>query len=136
MGTFYFHQVNITNEQVWKDHSDKIDFIDAVGLELYITSTEPTTVTFNAYVDKYSGEGSNPSSVPDGIPHIIQDLNVSSGKTFISYSRSLAIIKHLDDLKSLVKSGKFDFYATTSGTPGTTFVVDSARIIVTLSASK
>jgi hypothetical protein len=136
MGSFFFYQVDITNEQVWKDHSDNIDFIDAVGLELYITSTEPTAVTFNAYVDNYSGDDSNPVSVPTGIPIIIEDMTVSTGKTFITYAKSLTLIKNLDVLKKLVKKGKFDFYATTTGTPGTTFVVDSARIVVTLSASK
>ena len=135
MGDFYFYQVDITNDQVWKDHSDKIDFIDAVGMELYITSTESAAVTFNAFVDNYSGEDSSPNSVPDDATVIIQNMTVSPGIIFITYAKSLTLLKNLDVLKALAKTGKFDFYAETTGTAGTTFVVDSARLVVTLSAS-
>ena len=134
MGDFYFYQVDITTEQVWKDHSDKIQFIDAIGMELYITSSEPSTVTFNAYVDNYSGEDSNPAEVPDGITQIIEDMTVSPGKTFITYAKSLTLIKKIDVLKALAKKGKFDFYATTTGTPGSSFIIDSARVVITFSA--
>ena len=134
MGDFYFYQVDITNDQIWKDHSDKIDFIDAVGLELYITSTESAAVTFDAYVDDYSDVTFTPGSVPDDATVIIQNMTVSPGKTFISYAKSLTLLKNLDVLKALAKTGKFDFYAETTGTAGTTFVIDSARVVITLSA--
>jgi len=51
---FYFYQVDLTDNATWEDHGDQVDFIDAVGMILYITSAEATNVTFNAYVDKYS----------------------------------------------------------------------------------
>jgi len=134
MGNFYFYQVDITNEEVWEDHSENIDFIDAIGLELYITSSEPSTVTFDAYVDTYSDVTITPGSVPTDATVIIEDLTVSPGKTFITYAGSLALLKNLKVLKTLTKKGKFDFYAETTGTAGTTFIIDSARVVITLSA--
>ncbi len=131
---FYFYQVNLTTEQVWKDHSDKIDFIDAVGVELYITSNEAGNVTFDAYVDNYSGAGSNPSSVPASATKIIDNLTVPPGSTKITYAQSLGLITNLSTLKTLAKVGQFDFYGTSSGNDGNTFIIDSGKVIVTFSA--
>ncbi len=131
---FYFQQVNLTDNATWKEHGDQIDFIDAVGMVLYITSGESGNVTFNAYVDKYSGPSSSPASVPTTATKVINDLQVPPGKTKITYKKSLTIITGLDRLKALVKAGQFDFYATSSSGFGSSFRVDSGEVIVTFSA--
>jgi hypothetical protein len=132
---FYFQQVNLTDNATWEDHGDQIDFIDAVGMVLYITSGEAENVTFNAYVDKYSGPSSDPSAVPKTATKIINNLQVAPGKTTITYKKSLSIITGLDRLKELVKAGQFDFYATSSSGLGSSFRVDSGEVVVTFSAS-
>ncbi len=131
---FYFEQVNLTDNATWEDHGDQVDFIDAVGMVLYITSGEAGNVTFNAYVDKYSGPSSSPSSVPKTATKIISNLQVPPGKTKITYKQSLSIITGLDRLKDLVKTGQFDFYATSSSGLGSSFRVDSGEVVVTFSA--
>lgn len=131
---FYFQQVDLTDNATWKEHGDQIDFIDAVGMVLYITSGEAENVSFNAYVDKYSGPSSNPSSVPTSATKIINDLVVRPGKTTITYKQSLTIITGLDRLKDLVETGQFDFFATGSSGLGSSFKVDSGLVIVTFSA--
>ena len=133
---FYFQQVNLTDNATWKKHKENIDFIDAVGMELYITSGESGTVTFNAFVDKYSGPLSNPLTVPTSATKVIDSLRVPPGKTKITYKQSLTILTGLDQLKALVKAGQFDFFATSSSGFGSSFRVDSGRVIVTFSGSE
>jgi hypothetical protein len=131
---FYFEQVNLTDNTTWKDHRDQIDFIDAVGMILYITSGEAADVTFNAYADKYSGPSSNPAVVPTSATKIINDLVVPPGKTTISYKKSLTVITGLERFKDLVETGQFDFFATSSSGLGSSFRVDSGEVVITFSA--
>ncbi|MCK5125735.1 MAG: hypothetical protein KAR42_05725 [candidate division Zixibacteria bacterium] len=130
---FYFYQIDFTDEDDWEDHKDKIDFIDAVGVVLYFTSTEASDVTFNVYIDDLSS-GTTPTSVPGTATKIIDDLIVAPGQTTLTYAQSLSIITGLPRLKALAKTGQFDFYATSSSNTGGTFVVDSGKIVVTVSA--
>ena len=132
---FYFYQVDITDEEDWDEHKDDIDFIDAVGVEFYITSTEATDVTFNAYVDDYSGIGPLPASIPSTATLIIDGLTVPPGETVITYKESLSFLTGIDRLKELVKLGRFDYYGTSTGNDGNTFVIDSGKVIITFSAS-
>ncbi len=132
---FYFYQVDVTSTSTWEDHSDDIDFIDAVGTEFYITSNETSDVVFNVYIDDYSGPGASPTSVPGSATKVIDNLTVSPGTTMISYSESLGFITGIERLKELAKEGQFDYYATSTGNLGTTFVVDSGKVIITFSAS-
>lgn len=130
---FYFYQVNLTDNATWKENKDKIDFIDAVGVHLYITSTESVDVTFNAYVDDLSGAGSSPSSIPTTATKILDGVTISPGSTVITYAESLRLITGLDRLKALTKTGQFDFYGTSTGNDGNTFKIDSGYVIVTVS---
>ncbi len=132
---FYYYEIDLTNQSDWEDHKDQIDAIDAVGAEFFITSTESGNVTFNVFVDSYSGSA-NPSAVPSSAKVILEDLDVAPGTTHITYAQSLGYLKNLDALKALVKTGKFDYYATSSGNEGTSFKVDSGKVIVTFSASE
>jgi hypothetical protein len=132
---FYFYQVDITDDPDWEDHKDDIDFIDAVGLEFFITSTESGDVTFNAYIDDYSGASSNPTSVSGTATKIINNFTVSPGTTWISYSESLGILTGVERLKTLAKEGQFDYYGESTGNDGNSFVIDSGKVIVTFSAS-
>lgn len=132
MDDFYFYQVDLTTDEDWQDNKDKIDLIDAVGVVFYYTSSSAGNVTFDAYIDDHSGAGANPESVPTGATAIIEDFTVSPGEGTMSYAQSLSIMDELDELKRLAKVGKFDFYVTSTGTIGTNFVIDSARVVVTL----
>lgn len=134
-GGFYFYQVDITDEPDWQEHEDDIDFVDAVGVEFHIISEEEGNVTFNAYVDDYSGLGPLPTSIPKTATKIIDSLVVSPGETTITYAESLKFLTGLDRLKALVKTGKFDYYGQSSGNDGTTFVIDKGTVIVTVSGS-
>lgn len=132
---FYFYQVDITDDPDWEEHADKIDFIDVVGVEFYITSNESSNVIFNAYIDDYGVSGPDPTSIPSSATKVIDSLTVEPGSSIITYAQSLSIITGVDRLKELAKMGKFDFYGESTGNDGTTFIIDSAKVIVTFSAS-
>ncbi len=133
---FYFYQVDITDEEDWADHKDDIDFVDAVGVEFFITSTETGDVTFNAYIDDYSGSSSTPTEIPDDATQIIENLIVSPGITHITYKQSLDFLTGLERMKELSELGQFDYYGESTGNEGTSFIIDSARVIITFSASE
>ncbi len=133
---FYFYRLDITDDATWEDHKDDIQFIETVGAEFYISSSETEDVTFSCYVDEYDAGGLSPISVPATATAIIEDYTVSPGTTKISYLTSLKIIKNIDRLKALTFKGKFDCFAEVSENTGSTFAIDSAKVIVTLGAGK
>ncbi len=133
---FYFYQVDITKNPDWDEHKDKIDFVDAVGVEFFITSTETTDVTFNAYIDRFDGIIAPPASLPGSETQIIDDLTISPGVSHITYKQSLGFLTGLDSLKAYAKLGQFNYYGMASGNTGGTFTIDSAKVVVTLSASE
>lgn len=98
-------------------------------------SSESETVYFNAYIDEADGLAPDPSSVPSSAKVIIDSLGVKPGIQVIPYAESLKILTNLDALKQLTKTGKFDFYGTSTGVDGDTFKVDSVTVVVTFAAS-
>jgi len=132
---FYFYQIDVTDEEDWQENKDKIDFADAVGLELYVRSLEDTDVYFDAYVDDYSGLGPLPSVVPASATQILDSLLIPPGETVITYKESLKYIIGFDRLKALALTGRFDYYGLSTGSPDETFYIDSAYVIITLSGS-
>lgn len=131
---FYSYRVNLTTDPTWAEHKDNIQMIEAVGFVLYISSSESDDVYLSAYVDKITGAAPNPTEVPAAAKVVIDSLVVAPGKQVISYAQSLGAITNLDYLKNLAFTGMFDFYASSTGTDGETFKIDSATIIITLGA--
>jgi hypothetical protein len=131
---FFFFQADVTDTDTWQDHSDEIDFIDAVGFIMYVRNTEPPAVDFSLYVDDYSGPAANPTSIPSSATLILEDLTIPPGESMVPYATSVKHIKDIDRLRELAKTGRFDCYTTSTGEDGTTFFVDSIFVVVTLSA--
>ncbi len=130
----YFYAVNVTDDSDWADNKDKIDFIDEVGAEFYLTNNESAEVTFNAYVDDSGSGHTTVGAVQANATLVIDNLKVPANSTkHVTYAQSFQYITGLTRLKALAKSGKFDFYGTSSGNTGTTFTVDSAKVIITVS---
>ncbi|MFZ5979684.1 MAG: hypothetical protein ACOYVF_03550 [Candidatus Zixiibacteriota bacterium] len=134
---FYFYQIDLTNTSDWKEHSDEIQFVDAVGMVLYITN-DSSAATLSMYVDEYSGLGPVPTTLPDpdSITLIIKDFVIPESESIITYAESVNAIQNLETLKTLCETGKFDFYGTSTGHLGQTITVDSGKIVVTFSAGK
>lgn len=132
---FYFYRVDVTHEAEWQEHKDWIDLIEAVGFEFYITNTSSEPATFKAYVDEYSDTPGG-TEVPAGATQILSDLTIPPGQTKITYAQSLGYIINLPTIRSLAKTGQFDFYGLSDAADGATFHIDSGKVIITVSASK
>lgn len=137
---FYFYEVDVTDEPDWEDNKDKIDFIDAVGFEFYITNNQNFEVTFDVWVDDHGQpQYTTVPQVEANTDQIINDLKVpaSTANYKVTYAQSLAVLSNLEKLKALAKTGQLHYYGLASGGTFTSaFRVDSAKVIITVSASK
>lgn len=138
---FYPYHIDVTGEPDWDDHSDDINAIDLVGFELYLTNNESSEVTFRAYVD----DGENPLCLTPACLDtnstkivIIDDLTIPAGpggKRHVTYGESFTYLVNMDSLKTLMKTGKLNYYGTSTTGTDAGFVIDTGKVIVTFSAS-
>jgi hypothetical protein len=96
----------------------------------------------NVWFIAASGEADpgNPPSFgtfpPDGAVQVITGLVVPAGASSVTYAQSLGHITNLGALKSIVKTGRFDYLGTSCGDTGDLeFQVTNGLIIITVSAS-
>ena len=130
----YHYAVNLTAEDVWEDHKDEIENIDVVGFEMWIRNNSPAATTFNVWVDDIDDAPlTDLDSVEVYATIILEDLALAVGSNYITYSQSLSHIKHFTALKALVETGEFHYYG--HSLVGADCLIDSVRVIVTLSAS-
>lgn len=137
---FYWYPVDLSGNSDWEDHKDDIDDIDAVGFEFVIENTSGVSSTFTVQFVAATGVASTlvePTSIPDDAVTVISGLTVAAGATrTVTYAESLGMISNLAALKAIIKSGRFDYYGTSSGGSGDfPFEVTNGKIIVTVSAS-
>ena len=138
---FYGDSVDLTDNEIWAEHQDKLDRIELIGFELWVTNNEPTEWSFWAYLDDY-----NPSCVDETCADtsttkflIFDTLTIpaSSGSSgsqkIVTYAESFNYITNLDSAKVLLMSGQFNFFGYADG--GTQSLVDSVRVVVTINAS-
>jgi hypothetical protein len=134
----YFVAIDITTNEDWEDHKDKIDMIDAVGFKMEMNNQRGAEVTFNVYVAPYSDtkEYTTKDELDAHAYVVIEDLTVPAGESTLTYAQSLAHIKNLTILKNYAKSGKFSYYGlATGGTSGAAFEVNG-EVILTVTAGK
>ena len=137
---FYWYPVDLNGNSDWEDHKDDIDDIDAVGFEFTIENTSDVSSTFTVQFAAATGEADpldEPTSIPDGAVTVISDLTVAAEATrTVTYAESVGMISNLAALKAIIKSGRFDYYGTSSGGSGDfPFEVTDGKIIITVSAS-
>ncbi len=134
MTGFYFYAVDVTDESDWADNKDKIDFIDEVGAEFYLRNTGSSDATFSAWVDDFGSNHAAAGAVEASATLVIDSIMVPAGGSLnVTYAQSFQYISGIAILKALAKTGKFDFYGTSTGAVGSTFFVDSAKVIITVS---
>jgi hypothetical protein len=134
--SFYHYAVDITGEGDWKSHKDQIDNIDLVGFELWITSYEAIPTTFSVYLDSMrTTPYTTQSDVVANASKVLDGLTVNPGANHVSYGNSFKYLTNVEVMKRLVRAGTFDYYGTSTGGTSSGFIVDSAKVIVTFSAS-
>ena len=115
-GGFYWWPIDLTTDPDWEDHQDDIDDLDALGLVFTIENTSDVTSTFNVLFAAASGEAD-----PYGT---------------VTYAESLGYLGDMAAIKTVVLTGRFDYYGTSTGGSGDDpFVITDGSIIVTISAS-
>jgi len=129
----YHYEVDLSTDSDWEDHKDKIKNIDVIGVELWLTNNGEAATTFNVWIDDI-GEPvyTSVDSVDANATRILEDVSVAPGANHITYAESLALIQNVAALKTLAESGQFHFYGHSS--LGASFALDSARVVVTVSA--
>ena len=134
---FYKDAVDLTGNEEWEDHKDDIDRIDVVGFELWMTNPG-SSFTLDAYLDEPNDTAYTTSGqVTANTTHVFGSFTVpggiSSSQRVVSYSNSFQYLKNVEAIRTLVKSGAFDFYVLSPGNPGGS--LDSVRVVITVSAS-
>ncbi len=136
---FYYYPVDLTEEDIWEEHKDNIKDIEVVGFELWMTNKQPDTVTFNVYVDDIDDDScTSVVEVETNATQVIENLKLKpSGQTHITYGQSFKYLRHVETLKTLVDEGSFHYYGVSNVIADTTtYIIDSARVIITFTAGK
>lgn len=135
----YFHAADVTDKDEWQEHKDDIDNVDMVGFELWMTNHQNTAAAFSIYVDDFgetqwgSGEEVRANAVK-----VFGDLALKPGEgvqTHITYGESLGMFSNVAELRRLAREGRFHVYGVSTASAGSQFTIDSARVIVTFTAS-
>ena len=129
----YHYEVDLSTDSDWEEHKDKIKNIDVIGVELWLTNNGSAGTTFNVWIDAISQPvRTTVTDLNAQATKIIDDVAVEPGANHITYAESLGLIQNVATLKTLAESGQFHFYGHSS--LAAQFVLDSARVVVTVSA--
>ncbi|MBD3258574.1 hypothetical protein GF377_09090 [candidate division GN15 bacterium] len=138
----YFYAVDLTDEEDWEDHEEHIDNIDVIGFELWINNSGGSATTFEVWVrdimsDTLTSYAEVTNTSANGTFQVLRDLTIQPGDNHITYGQSLSKVINGDRLRTAVEDGIFQYYGYSSvGQPGAAYTIDSARVIVTVSASE
>lgn len=135
---FYWAPIDMTSNDDWDEHSDKLDDIDAVGFEFDLENGSDQDCSFSLMVKAETGASTAPDSGEiNDYTLIIDNLEVAANSTtHLSYAESLGMIQNQATLKQIILSGRFDCAATSCGGTGASlFHVTNGKVIITVSAS-
>lgn len=133
---YYYTLVDWTEDEVWIDHSDKLDTIESIGLDMFITNTGEVTATFSAYVD----DADNPvqtsvEDIEDNTTRVMNAVTIAAGTTrHITLGESYSMLAETDTLTAYGMEGRFHFYVTRTAAAG--IFIDTVRVVAILGASE
>ena len=130
---FYKFNVDLTEEEVWKDHKDDIDDIVDVSFTFKLVNhNDEDTLTGRVYVSS-SSTLDDTTEVKDSATIILDGISVLPGGTLqMTLAHYYDILQNFDILKDLVKSGKFTAYGIVPNTVDMEF--SDVVVVVTVSA--
>lgn len=135
----YFHAADVTDEDDWQEHKDDIDNVDLVGFELWMTNHQNSPATFSIYVDDFGEpQWTTGAEVQVNGVKVFGDLPLKPGEgvqTHITYGESMGYFSNVAELRRLAREGRFHVYGMSTAAAGSEFTIDSARVIVTFTAS-
>ncbi len=132
-GSFYKFTVDLTEEDIWKDHKDDIDNIPDISLTFKLANTGTDTLTGRVYVSP-SSTLDDTTEVKDSATIILDGISVAPGDTLqMTLAHYYDLLQNFDTLKDLVKTGKFTAYAIVPNAP-LNMEFSDVIVVVTISA--
>ncbi len=129
--------IDLTEEEDWNDHKDKIKNIDNVGFVLKATNHDDDAVDVEMYID--SIEAPYYLDAGDVIANTVKILDdvtfAASGVTTIDWPTSLSKVKNVSTLKNYAESGVFRIYIV-SDQSSVDVTIDFGVVVVTVTAGK
>ena len=126
----YIHSVDVTGDADWDDNKDKIEFVNYVTFDLYLSNSSTTSdVTFNGYIDNFAHTICADMACAEGKVRVLRNIVVPPGGRHITAGQSFAFIENMETMKTLAEKGQFHFYGVS--TDGV-FAIDSGRVIVAI----
>jgi len=140
---FQYFIVDLTDNEDWEDHRDKIEFIDNIGFQLWVENNGASNAGVEFYITRdFSVDIDNAQEVRDNAIRVLSGLTLVSDDNYIDWPTSLGLVENLDSLKSIVLTENdedtddgFVIYALTTTLPFE-ITIDSATVIVTVTASE
>jgi hypothetical protein len=130
---FYHYEVDLSTNSDWQERKDDIQNIDVIGVEMWLTNSSDAAATFDVWIDDINEPAyTSIAAVDSNATQILEDIHIDPGMNHVTYAESLPQIQNVATLKDLAETGEFHYYG--ASTLGAMFVLDSARIIVTVSA--
>lgn len=133
---FYVYDIDLTEEDGWEDVSDKLERIEALGFELWVSNDNLTPATFNVWLDDLDDpRETTVGGVEANATNVLSDLTLQNGENYFSYAETISHIHNVNTLRDLLLTGMFRFYGTSSaGNAVSDYAIDSMRVIVAVSA--
>ena len=133
----YHFNVDLTTDDDWEDHKDKIKDIDNVGFVLAVTNNELADIEIIMYIDDVDDTPfDNLIDIEDNTTQVLQNVVIAAdGQTIISWPTSLTKVMNIGTLKTHAESGSFGLYVVASE-PDLDFVIDFAVVAVTVTAGE
>lgn len=128
---FQYFYLDLSEDEDWNDHQDKIKSIDNIGFQLWVTNNGASETTGQLFISASGTTYADTAEVRDSATLVLDGLILPPGPTYVDWPTSLNYLQNISTLKEIVKGGHFHGYALTTTLPFN-ITVDSARVIVTV----
>ncbi len=119
-------QVDLTEEDDWKDNEDKLDEIHTIMFYGFIWNREATPATGQLYVYK-DGSLSTVAEVQSKATLVLGGLAVNPNDTL---EVALVHMENIDEIRDLVMEGKFWIYGIAANVPFDIKIFDSTVVVI------
>ncbi len=139
---YYWYPMDLSDNEDWEEHIDKLDNIEAVGFDFWIENTSDENCAFTVMLKGMGNSIADKNNPPAEITIaeftlVFDNLTVAANSTrHLTYAESLGMITDQAALKSILMSGRFDYIGIgCGGTEDDPFIVTEGKIVITVSAS-
>lgn len=138
---FYPEAIDLTDNEDWEEHRENIDRIELVGFELWITDNNSAEWKVSAYMDNYNDTCLSQSCFDTSTTkfQVLKEITIpasnnnNGSQKYIAYANSFDFLDNIAAMKAKVLSGQFNVFGIATG--GSTGVIDSLKVIITVNAS-